>query len=402
MLLRCKKDQKKTTQLERLAHHTNPHGEPILPFLNPPWGQTASKFGDRMRLEKSSNGVEKEEAAERHKERISAFADNPEHLLAYSDGSLRKLHGMRRVGTGVVVYQENTEIFAESQGLGGRAEVYDGEMAGLWLAAGITTAMATTHTNIKHLHFYANNTSALATIFDPKPQARQLYAHQFHKAICGFLKGDPQRTVEIAWSPGHCNIEGNERADKLAKSGTKLAAPTLTTRAFTLRQSKERIQHAWRWEWKRKLKSGHYAKANRIPPSLKPTQHFTELSRQWELFGRVIQCRTGHGYLGKFYQRFNIPEDVDCPCGEPIQTQDHVLRWCPLYNKHRPIIRATSANFYEEIILGMKEGIVALAQFLKDSGAFTRSGHPWKDCDLPTLINEPDPEISEDEEDENG
>ncbi|CAK5274979.1 unnamed protein product, partial [Mycena citricolor] len=110
------------------------------------------------------------------------------------------------------------------------------------------------------LHFYADNTSALATIFDPKPRAGQLYAHQFHKAICGFLEGDPQRTVEIAWSPGHCNIEGNERADELAKSGTELAAPALTTRAFALRQSKERIQHAWRREWKRKPKSGHYAK----------------------------------------------------------------------------------------------------------------------------------------------
>ncbi|KAJ6550491.1 hypothetical protein DFH09DRAFT_848653, partial [Mycena vulgaris] len=67
------------------------------------------------------------------------------------------------------------------------------------------------------LHFFADNTATITTIVDLKPRAGQLYAHQFHQRICAFLDANPERTVEISWSPGHYNIVGNDRADKLAK-----------------------------------------------------------------------------------------------------------------------------------------------------------------------------------------
>ncbi|CAK5266371.1 unnamed protein product, partial [Mycena citricolor] len=123
--------------------------------------------------QKGTGGVEKEEAAEMHKTSIRAFTDDPEHLLAYSDGSLTKVHGIRRVGAGFVMYRGGTEIWAKSEGLGGHAEVYDGEMAALCLAAGAMTSMARAEPNIRHLHLYADNTAALMTIFDPKPRAGQ-------------------------------------------------------------------------------------------------------------------------------------------------------------------------------------------------------------------------------------
>ncbi|KAJ3810552.1 hypothetical protein F5876DRAFT_24427, partial [Lentinula aff. lateritia] len=65
---------------------------------------------------------------------------------------------------------------------------------------------------------FADNSSAITTIYDQKPVAAcQGYAQQFRCSIENFLKTDPQNTVEIAWCPEHEDIEGNERADKLAK-----------------------------------------------------------------------------------------------------------------------------------------------------------------------------------------
>ncbi|CAK5263969.1 unnamed protein product [Mycena citricolor] len=395
---RNKKDQAKTTHLERISQHSNPNGERIHPYLVPPWRRAINDFPDRLKIQRGTGGLEKEKAAELHKTRISTFSDDPEHLLAYSDGSLTKVHGVRRVGAGFVMYREGEEIWAKTEGLGGHAEVYDGEMAALCLAAGAMVSTVKAEPNIKHLHLYADNISALATIFDPKPRARQLYAYKFHKLICEFLDAHPTHTVDVGWSPGHCDILGNERADELAKEGTLLASTTRITRSHALRVSKERIQSTWRREWKRRKRTGLYTDANHIPPSTTPSQHFTELRGERELYGRLIQCRTGHGYTGEFYQRFNIPEDVDCPCGETVQTREHILRECPLYDAQRPIIRATSANFGLRDILGTKEGIVALAEFLKESGAFTRNGRVWQDRENPVLEDEPEPELSDDEE----
>ncbi|KAG7445344.1 uncharacterized protein BT62DRAFT_859846, partial [Guyanagaster necrorhizus] len=53
-----------------------------------------------------------------------------------------------------------------------------------------------------------------------------------------------------------------------------------------------------------------------------------------EIFGRVLQCRTGHGYIGEYYSQFVPSKDVDCPCGETFQTQEHILHECPLYAIH--------------------------------------------------------------------
>ncbi|KAJ6550389.1 hypothetical protein DFH09DRAFT_888325, partial [Mycena vulgaris] len=71
--------------------------------------------------------------------------------------------------------------------------------------------------------FFADNTATITTIFGPKPRAGQLYAHQFHQKICAFLDAYPEHTVEISWSPGHYDIVGNDRADKLAKAGVEMA-----------------------------------------------------------------------------------------------------------------------------------------------------------------------------------
>ncbi|KAJ6593026.1 hypothetical protein B0H19DRAFT_919364, partial [Mycena capillaripes] len=73
------------------------------------------------------------------------------------------------LGAGAAIYHEGAKIFARSIGLGSRAEVYDGELAALLLGAGKVIALAKDNPQIKEIHFFADNTSAINTIFDPKP-----------------------------------------------------------------------------------------------------------------------------------------------------------------------------------------------------------------------------------------
>src|SRR5262249_52994100 len=146
-----------------------------------------------------------------------------------------------------------------------------------------------------------------------------------------FLRDNQLRTVEVSWVPGHQNIIGNERADKLAKSAAELASAVGGSRAYIKRINKLRLKRNWVKEWQDKPKRGRFAIANRLPPSLKPTERLTDTKR--EVFGRLTQCRTGHCFCGEYYDSFVPTETVSCPCGELFQTRDHILRDCPRYDE---------------------------------------------------------------------
>ncbi|KAF7980442.1 hypothetical protein HWV62_38290 [Athelia sp. TMB] len=100
--------------------------------------------------------------------------------------------------------------------------------------------------------------------------------------------------------------------------------------------------------------------------------------------------------------QFVPDENVDCPCGEALQTREHILCDCPRYQPHRHILSDASRDLSLPEILGTKKGIEALNEFLEKSGAFTKTGTPRTTPSLPNPEDEPDvsPDESEDEEDE--
>ncbi|KAJ3850085.1 hypothetical protein EV368DRAFT_46013 [Lentinula lateritia] len=89
-----------------------------------------------------------------------------------------------------------------------------------------------------------------------------------------------------------------------------------------------------------------------------------------------MQCRTGHAFLGEYYSQFVPNKNIDCPCGEELQTREHILRACPRYVDHRHTLQKASEDICLKDILGTSEGIEALTEFLDESGAFTRTGRP--------------------------
>lgn len=49
-------------------------------------------------------------------------------------------------------------------------------------------------------------------------------------------------------------------------------------------------------------------------------------------FMAVLQRRTGHGFIGEYYALlFALTEPTVCSCGQPRQTQEHILRDSPLF-----------------------------------------------------------------------
>ncbi|KAF8578514.1 hypothetical protein K439DRAFT_1648775 [Ramaria rubella] len=195
------------------------------------------------------------------------------------------------------------------------------------------------HVSIKHIHFYADNNSAIQNIFEAKTKAGQEQSARFRETVIAFLDADPTHTVEVTWSPGHEGTQGNKRADVLAKAATQLRGPEWTLVTHALRIAKAASIDSWRREWACVPPSGRFAPADQSPPANKPPPHFFNLER--------------HTYG---------------------LTRAHILQDCPRYNTHRHILDAVVPNGRIADILGMKEGIAALADFIEASGTFTKTG----------------------------
>ena len=116
------------------------------------------------------------------------------------------------------------------------------------------------------------------------------------------------------------------------------------------------------------------------------------------MFGTLTQCRTGHIYTGEFYRRFVPDESSDCPCGEPLQTREHIIRDCTRYEAHHDVLRKVSATLSLPEILGTRKGLEALAAFLEKSGAFTKTGRPRILVRSPVVEDEQSDDDDDDEE----
>ncbi|KAL6298873.1 hypothetical protein BKA93DRAFT_743383, partial [Sparassis latifolia] len=70
---------------------------------------------------------------------------------------------------------------------------------------------------VRTIVFCADNSSAIETITANTAHPGQSHSIKFCKAVSEFLEADERNQVVVRWTPGHHKIDGNEKADELAK-----------------------------------------------------------------------------------------------------------------------------------------------------------------------------------------
>ena len=125
--------------------------------------------------------------------------------------------------------------------------------------------------------------------------------------------------VTLQWIPSHCDVQGNEKADTLAKEGSTKEQVDKST---TLRETKTAIKAKQQSMWLQR----HPQHNKRDPYHL--------LTRQEQVI--IFRLRTGHSRLkGHLFHRLHIGESALCPCGAANQTPEHLLQDCNLHTNLR-------------------------------------------------------------------
>ena len=114
--------------------------------------------------------------------------------------------------------------------------------------------------------------------------------------------------VVLQWIPSHCGINGNEKADKLSKVGSKMEQ---FDHQVSYKEAKTIIKNKYRAEWKRKWGDEN------------TTEAFDQLSRHHQTI--IFRLRTGHCRLLSHMYKLGLSHTPECPCGTELQNPEHVL-----------------------------------------------------------------------------
>jgi len=148
-----------------------------------------------------------------HNRFVNQAQYHPETLLTYSDGSqISFLNQFCQVGSAVVGYHQEREVFHQKLGLGSSAEVYDAELAGLVTGLSESISFTYQHLEAHHIQLYADNISAISIVSNPKPRQGQLMAYIFYQKALRWLDSSLYHHLSISWSSSHTKIRGNEKS----------------------------------------------------------------------------------------------------------------------------------------------------------------------------------------------
>ncbi|KAF8709317.1 Reverse transcriptase (RNA-dependent DNA polymerase), partial [Rhizoctonia solani] len=238
-----------------------------------------------------------------------------------------------------------------SANLGPRFEVFDAEMLALALALKSAASQAR-RLNSHSIILFADNQAAVSLITSLDKHPGQFASIAFREAAEKFLHEAPENRIKVCWVPGHNGIEGNERADRLENEGGSKPPGR---------------------EWASQPHSLFVTNHIRRPPSLTLARFARTYRGHRSTHARLNQIILGHGFFGEYRERFRPDDDPSCPCGQPRQTLDHVLRDCHIHTEARNFLRRVSGPMLDSILFGTQAGLEALAQFLGASSAFTLS-----------------------------
>jgi ribonuclease HI len=363
----------KKTQLERITssipQYTNPT-EVIHHHYFPPWNR-------QIPFKVQLSQFPKEEAAKIHNETIKQFYGTG-NIAIYTDASDTETG--KGIGVGLVAYEYQVSggkrtIRQTCRNIGRNQQVYNGELEGVTSAIELASSIANPG---QQYYIYSDNKAGLIRLQKASDQPGQSYQIRAIKAANQLT--EKGATLTIAWVPGHTKtqVEGNERADKLAKLGTKRLPnsdiTSFSTMAMDIRKTTLESWSNFFTAYTSKISHNSQSYGRKYiwkPPSLSVPK-----GAKREQISSFYQLKLGHGYLKSYLHRLGLASNDTCSCGGR-ETPEHLLLSCGTTSIERRGLKAELGGLELSLplLLHTKSGTEKTLAFLKKTGIVTRKWH---------------------------
>ena len=243
--------------------------------------------------------------------------------------------------------------------------MYNGELEGVVSAIEYASSIASIG---QQYYIYSDNKAGLIRLQKASDQPGQSYQIRAIKATNQLTEKGANLT--IAWVPGHTTtqVEGNERADKLAKLGTKRPPDSdivsFSTMAMDIRKT---TYESWNNSFTAySSKINHNSQSYGRKYIWKPPSLLVPKGTKREQISSFYQLKLGHGYLKSYLCRLGLAGNDTCSCGGR-ETPEHLLLSCGTTSIERKGLRAELGGLELSLplLLHTKIGIEKTLVFLK-------------------------------------
>lgn len=262
-------------------------------------------------------------------EAIQNASSNKSKMSIFTDAS-KTLDG--EVGISAIVYLSSqlTPILSIQERLNKMESVFFGELAAINMAMKESFVLTE---GIEVINIYTDSQAAIKALENVYNRTPIVY--EINKTLVQYEENNI--TVNFNWVPGHHAVEGNEKADELARLASSNNELKTTNRIWSKTKLKNAIKDLhwdlWQREWDSAI-TGRFThslfpKVEKIPRT--DRQEISYYDRK--LLNRV---RSGHFPTKSYLYKFKKTANTNCRYGcKTIEDLEHILTKCPRFSSIR-------------------------------------------------------------------
>ena len=304
----------KGQETQRVSQSLAPHTCPQMPEIETKLMDDVTKSSDPIDLMRASQRT------------IDAYPDDWIHV--YTDGSAFK--ATIKAGYGVYIeYPDRTsdELF---DACGEICSNYQAEITALEVALyHLRSIFDMFPSKAQNIVIFTDSMSALQALEDGghcKTEFAQIIQDTNHLITSHCIR------IAMQWIPGHSNTPGNDKADKLAKKGSREEQPHTPT---TLQTVKQLLKTVNKEDWLNGWAMGNTGReVYKYMARPNPKDTINTLKRRDQ--STIFRLRTQHIQLNSHLNRIQPQHAPVCHlCTHPSETVDHHLFECPALDSIR-------------------------------------------------------------------